>query len=105
MDTEKRGQELTLEEEQEFRDGSALYEMTQGLGWQVVKRILENLAYHSWTDPRGMNKEEWEFAELNSFHAANNAKELLETMERLISRADALGKIKSGETKRRNMRF
>ena len=53
MDTqEKKGKELNAEEEKEFRDGSALYEMVQTSGgWQVVNKILEGAAYHTWVNP------------------------------------------------------
>ena len=109
---EKRGQDLTAEEEKEFRDGSALREMVElNAGWQIVKGMLETLAFHSWVDPRtidkpsGSSREEWEWQELNAFHAANNAKELLNEIENLISRAEYLGKKKSGEEKTRNFKI
>jgi hypothetical protein len=103
---EKIGKELTLEEEKELRDGSALLEMEQSNpGWQIVKEILESVGFHSWVDPRGMKKEDWEFAELNAFHAANNAKELLENIQKMISRSDYLSKIKSGEIDTRKFKI
>ena len=104
---EKRpGRELTQEEEKELRDGSALMEMEQlNPGWQIIKGILENVGFHSWVDPRGMAKADWEFAELNAFHAANNAKELLETIAKMISRSDYLAKVKSGEIDTRKFKI
>ena len=53
----------------------------------------------------GYQEKEWKWRELNAFHAANNAKELLETIDRLISRAEFLGKIKSGEEKERSFKI
>lgn len=96
---EKKGRILTEEEEKEWREGSVLYEMQQTSGgWKIVRRILENLAFHSWVDPRVVaNKEEWEWRELNAYHAANVAKELLEEIGKMIDRADYLQKVRSGE--------
>ncbi len=104
---EKKQIELTPEEEKEFRDGSSLYEMDQtNAGWQIVKDILKDLAFHSWVDPRTCeNEKEFVWRETNGFHAANNAKELLETIEKLISRSQYLGKKKSGEVPERTMRI
>ena len=93
----KVGRLLTAEEEKELRDGSALLEMQSiNPGWQIVLQILETTGFHSWVDPRGMKKEDWEFAELNAFHASNNAKELLETIQSKISRSDYLAKVRDG---------
>lgn len=102
---EKKGRELTPEEEKDFREGMALYEMDQtNPGWAVLKKILENLAYHSWVDPRSTeSRAEWEWKELNAFHAANNAKEQLDLVQEKISRADYLGKVKSGEIEVKKM--
>jgi len=97
--------ELTSAEEREMQDGMALQELTGMTGWIVLKDILEGLAFHSWVDPRGMKKEEWEWAELNAFHASNNAKELLLAVENLISRAQYLHKVKLGEIRVKKMRF
>ncbi len=96
---EKKGRDLSQEEDIEWREGSALYEMDQlNAGWAFVKKILYDLAYHSWVDPRETaSEDEWKWKELNAFHAANNAKELLDIIQEKISRADYLGKIKSGE--------
>lgn len=104
------GRELNAEEEKEFRKGSALREMVEtSAGWQIVKEILDSLAIHSWVDPRTIDspeaEKEWKWRELNAFHAANNAKELLETINNLISRAEYLGKIHSGEEKERSFKL
>ncbi len=98
--------ELTIEEERKMQDGFAIEEMTRSAGWAIVRDILDRAANHTWVDPRGMPKEEWEFAELNAFHASNNAKELLEGLSQLVTEAHELQKIKLGETKgSQRMRF
>lgn len=103
---EKKGKELNIEENKELRDGMALLEMDKlNPGWQIVKQMLENVAYHSWVSPIGMDKDEWMFAELNAFHAANNAKELLENIQKLISRADYLNKVKDGTIDTRSFKI
>lgn len=96
--------ELTPQEEKELREGQDLYEMTRGSGWKVIEGWLEDLAYHSWVDPReASDKKDWEWRELNAFHAANNAKELLERIQKTISHSEYLEKLKSGELERRPM--
>lgn len=97
--------ELTAPEVREMQDGMALQEMTGTAGWLVLKSILEGLAFHAWVDPRGTTKEEWEWQELNAFHASNNAKELLQAVEQMISRAQYLHKVKLGEITNKRMRF
>jgi len=81
--------------------GQNLYEMTQTEGFNVLREKLESMAYHSWIDPRDIEgpdaKKEWEWRELNGFHAANNAKELLEWIQQSISRAEYLEKKRRGE--------
>ncbi len=102
----KTPQVLTEIEENEMREGMSLYEMEKGsTGWAAVKRMLEARAYHSWVDPMGMSEKDWLFAELNAYHAANNAKELLESIAKAISRADYLQKVKLGEIDRRKMKI
>jgi len=94
---------LDDQEEKELADGQALYEMTKTKGFVVLQDQLKSLAFHSWVDPReidkpgGLSKEEWEWRELNAFHAANNAKELLEWIQKMISSSDYLEKKKKGE--------
>ena len=108
MDTqEKKGKELNAEEEKEFRDGSALYEMVQTSGgWQVVNKILEGAAYHTWVNPLDCASEkEFVWKELVAYSAAKNAQELLETIASMISRSQHLGKVKSGEVQKPTMRF
>ena len=99
--------QLSQKEEEELSDGMALYEMVQGsTGWKVVERWLKDIAYHSWVDPReAPSKEEWEWRELNGFHAANNARELLESIQKAISQAEYLDKVKKGEVKTGRMKI
>jgi len=100
-------QNLAPEEEKELEQGRALYEMdNNNPGWQIVKEWLKNIAFHSWVDPRSTkSKEEWEWQELNAFHAANNAKEMLEEITRLISHSEYLDKVKRGEIERKKMKI
>lgn len=99
MEDQKIPKELTKEEEKEYREGNALYEMVQNnAGWQVVKKWLEDMAYHSWVSPlEAEDKEKWLWREENAYHAANNARILLEDIEKAIQKADYLGRVKSGE--------
>jgi len=94
-----KGKQLNDIEEKEYREGEALRTMIEtSEGWRLVKEMLEDLAYHSWVDPRGTKaKDEWVWAEMNAFHAANNAKELLVRIQEKIDRADYLGKVRAGE--------
>ena len=91
----------------ERADGQSLFEMTQTPGFSVLKAQLESMAFHSWIDPReieGPNaKAEWEWRELNGFHAANNAKELLNWVQQSISRAEYLEKKRRGEVGTRSL--
>lgn len=102
-----KGRELTDVERKEMRDGFALEEMVKASsGWQLVKKMLEDRAYHTWSDPRETTSEkEWMFRELNSFWAATNAKELLLEIDRLISQAHYLDKIVKGEIDQRPMKI
>jgi len=89
---------LSEEEKVERANGQDLFEMTNTQGYQVLKSKLQELAFHSWVDPREVpNKEEFLWRELNGFHGANNAKELLEWIQSSISRAEYLEKKRRGE--------
>lgn len=92
-------------EEDELSKGQALYEMDKNnLGWQIVKEWLNSLAFHSWVDPRVVqDKAAWEWQELNAYHAANVAKEILENISSAVSRSEYLDKVKSGEIERKRM--
>lgn len=101
---------LNGHEEKELAQGQALYEMEKNNpGWQIVKEWFKDMAHHSWVDPRtveGPNaKKQWEWQELNAFFAANNAKEILENIEKLISQAEYLDKVKNGEIQRNKMKI
>ena len=93
---------LNPQEKEERVEGQNLYEMTQTPGFDVLKKYLEALAFHSWIDPRTIDgpesKKEWEWRELNAFYAANNAKTMIEWIQEKIGRAEALEKKKRGET-------
>jgi hypothetical protein len=92
--------ELKEEEKRELNEGQTLYELTKHPGFDVIRKYFEELAFHSWIDPREtQNKEDYLWRELNGFHAANNAREFLEWLKEKINRADYLDKKRSGELK------
>ncbi len=98
--------ELNQIEKDELREGQVLYEMTQSSGFQVFKTWLKDLSFHTWVDPRELdNKAEWEWRELNAFHGANVARELLEKIQQSISRSDYLDKKQKGEIDTKKMHF
>ena len=88
-------------EEQELREGQNLYEMTKTPGFQVLKKWFEDMAFHSWVDPREVEGDDpkaiWQWRELNAFFAASNAREVLEKIQSTISRSEYLEKKKRGE--------
>ena len=97
---------LTEQEEQELRDGQNLYEMTQTAGFQVLKKWLEERAFHSWVSPmETANEKEWLWRELNLYHSATVARELLEEIQKVISTSEYIAKKKSGEIKNRPMKI
>lgn len=98
---------LNREEEKELAEGQALYEMDKNNpGWQIIKQWLTDAAYHSWVDPRQTkSKEEWDWQELNAFHASNNAKEILEEIIKAVSRGEYLDKVKNGEIQIKKMKI
>lgn len=99
MDTEIKPI-LTPEEERELMEGQQLYETTKTAGFEVMQRRFADLAFHSWVDPReAVSKEEWEWREINAFHASNNAREFLEWVQEKISRSEYLEKKKAGQIK------
>lgn len=103
MDTR---QQVVLNEGErtDLEEGQSLYEMTKTRGFEILKKRLEDLAFHSWIDPReAPDKEAFMWRELNAFHAANNARELLEWIKEQISKSEYLEKKKSGELKIRPM--
>lgn len=99
---EGKGRELSAQEVEDYRDGMALYEMSKTQGFQVMKKWMEDRAFHTWVDPREIEnspdaKKEWEWRELHAFWAATTARELMENIFEAINKADYLGKVKSGE--------
>ena len=101
-----KGRKLNEDELEELRDGQSLYEMTQTSGWKVVEKWLEDLAFHAWIDPRECkSEEEWKWRELSNFHAANNAKELIDNIQKAIDRSDYLDKVSKGIIEEKRMRI
>lgn len=92
---------LAPEEQIERSEGQWLYEMTQTPGYKVLLEKFNELQFHTWVDPRTIDgpdsKKQWEWQELNAFHASNNVKELLEWIASKINRAEYLEKKKRGE--------
>jgi len=62
-----------------------------------LEEWLNKRLHHSWVDPRGLDQEEWEWAELNAFHSADVARQLLEDVDMLIAQAEYLRKKERGE--------
>lgn len=93
----------------ERAEGHDLSGMIEHPGFLILKAQLEGMAFHSWIDPREIDgpdaKKEWEWRELNGFHAANNAKELLEWIQQKISKAQYLEKKRRGEVGNRSLRI
>ena len=103
MDKQTKEIELSPDEEKQLREGQALYEMTKTEGWKVLERWLKDLAYHSWVDPRTTKvQEQWIWQELNAFHAANNANQLMNSIQKAINESEYLSKVKHGEIVRNN---
>lgn len=95
--------ELSDFEEKAYRDGLALEEMVvSNPGWQIVKKMLKERAFHTWANPRETEGglEEWTWRELNAYYAAANAKELLEAIDKAVSDARYYEKVKKGEVKK-----
>lgn len=103
---------LNEQEETALKSGQELYEMVQtSAGWKQVNKWLDDMAFHSWVDPReinspgGMSKAEWEWRELNAFHASNVAREILENIAKSISESEYLSKVKNGEIKKGSLKI
>jgi hypothetical protein len=88
---------LSEEELRAVREGESLEELKLTPGWSVLQEWLQKRAWHSWVDPRGLKKEDWEWAELNAFHSADIAKELLTEIDLSIARAKDIRKKERGE--------
>lgn len=96
---------LTEEEERELRQGQDLYAMTKSAGWATIEAWLRDLSFHSWVDPRDIenspnSEKEYLWRELNAFYAANNARELMERVQKAINQSEYLSKVKTGDIKR-----
>lgn len=100
---------LHPDEMKQRSEGQLLHEMTQTPGFAILKEQLRTMAFHSWVDPRELvgegAKAEWEWRELNAFHASNNAKELLEWIQQKINDAEYLEKKRRGETRTRSLKI
>lgn len=96
---------LTEPENEELRMGQALYEMTQTPGFKVLLKKLEDVAYHSWADPRETDRDQWIWRETLTWAAATNARELIEWIQQSISRSEYLHKKKLGEISVRPMKI
>lgn len=98
MEPDKKGRELVEEEKKEMRMGQEVYEMTQTAGWKHIEKMLEDRAFHSWVDPRETETEkEWMWRELNLFHSADTAKQLIEDIRAMIGKAEYLADVESGK--------
>ncbi len=102
---EQKGKELNKEQLEKLRQGMALKEMTGSEGWKIFKTWLEARAFHAWVDPRGLNKEEWEWAELNAFHSHDVAKQLMLDLGEAIQEADQLENLRLGKDQPTRMKI
>jgi hypothetical protein len=91
--------ELNQQEQDRVFKGEALAQLKSHKGWEILEQWLKDRAHHSWVNPRGMKKEDWEWAELNAYHSAEVAKQMLDDVEKSISDADYLRKKERGELK------
>ena len=98
-DEEQKGRPLTEDEAKEMKMGFDLEEMTRSAGWKTFSSWLDNRAHHTWIDPRGMSKEEWDWAEVNAFHSADVSRQLVEDVEQAVTRAHYLHSVNLGEVK------
>lgn len=63
-----------------------------------MEEWLKARAFHSWVNPKDFKKkEDWVWAELNAYHSAEVAKQLLDEINGLIGQAEYLKKKESGE--------
>ena len=78
---------LTQQELERVQEGEQLAHLKEQAGWQVVDKWLRARAYHSWVNPNGLRKEDWEWAELNAYHSADVARQIIEDVEKAIADA------------------
>jgi hypothetical protein len=92
---------LTQEEQKELQNGRALYEMTQTAGWKIVEQMFTDAMVHTWVDPRTIEgpeaEKEWKWKELQAFFAANQAKEVLEAITKIINQGQYMEAKQRGE--------
>jgi len=81
---------LSPEENKLVQEGKELQAILETDGFKIIKGWLETMAFHSWVDPRECSKEEWEWRELNAYHGANMAQELLEKISSSVNQAEFL---------------
>ena len=97
--------ELNQEQLKDLTDGMNLKDLTHMAGWKILEGWLKSRALHSWVDPRGLKKEDWEWAELNAYHSADVAKELLVEVQEAIDKAEQLENFRLGKEQPNKMRI
>ncbi len=102
-DTEERP--LSAEQLKELTDGMAIRETLTTSGWKIIEGWLKSRSFHSWVDPRGLSKDEWEWAELNAFHSADVAKQLLADIQEAIDKADQIENYRAGKLEPKKMKI
>ena len=106
MESKKtEGIELNKDQLIRLRQGMYLKEMVQTEGWKIVEEWLEARAHHSWVDPRGMKKKDWEWAELNAFHSHDVANEIMLEVKSTIEEANQLDDLRLGKTLPKTMKI
>ena len=80
------------EEENIIRNmGFSLLEMVKTKGWEAFKRHLEDIAYHSWVDPReAKDKEDFLYREIVGWAGAKASVDLIRWVDNMVSQAQAL---------------
>ena len=102
---QSQGRELNEEEAIKFREGMAVKEMMATQGWKVLEGWLKSRAFHSWVDPReAKSEEQWLWQEMNAFHSADVAKQILFDLKQLVEVADQLEDIRLGRKQPKTMR-
>lgn len=90
--------ELTPEQAKQLREGMVLKEMMNTEGWKIVDGWLKSRAFHSWVDPRETaTQKEWLWQELNAFHSADVARQILQDIQSAIELADELEDVRLGK--------
>lgn len=97
--------ELTAEQLSDLTNGKDIKDMTTMPGWKIVEGWLKSRSFHAWVDPRGLSKEEWDWAELNAYHSADVSKELLLDIEEAIEKAEQLENYRLGKDDTHRMKI